>query len=457
MGAMAITMERLSLTHLASSDQQNGPVSFLKYVAALFTVVAALTSPLALGADWSISKGIDFAVDYSDNSNFEVSDNAVESTIANVSPYIRAIGVGNRSTVALSSNLNFRKNFEDSSEEVIPTAAINTNTNLVSDIVTLRTGASVRQQSANIELALEETLAESSRLRRTYNYSINPVADLQIDTSSNLVLQYAVRGREVEDEEATTVNQTAQFSYVKTPRHSGYGWGLNGEYQRTENVDTDTRAEVKSLIAVLGLSNNSSTLFSLGIGREWVVTPDNDETDSSAVYDFGLLWRPRSWVDVDLGYTLRAFSDYPRAAIRIIGSNKSISLNWSQDYSRNVISTTVLGTGVEDDNITDPIESDQVADAILLSEGLFVDERFDLQFLLNGRVSTFSATASYLRRDDLDSNLETELVGGRITFTRTLGRNVIGRATYLHRRDLGGTDTPVLRENGIGISLSMAF
>ena len=457
MGAMAITMEKLSLTRLALSDQKNGPVSFLKYVAALFTIVIAFMSPLALGADWTLSKGIDFAVDYSDNSNFEVPDNAADSTRANVSPYIRAIGVGNRSTVALSSNLNFRKNFEDSSEEVVPTATINTNTNLASDIVTLRTGASVRQQTANIELPFEDSLADSSRLRRTYTYAINPVADLQLDTSSNLVLQYALRGRDVEDENATTVNQTAQFSYIKNPQHSGYGWGLNGEYQRTENVDTDLRAEVRSLIAVLGLSSNSSTLFSLGVGREWVVTPDNDETDSSEVYDVGLQWRPRSWVDVDLGYTLRAFSDYPRAAIRIRGSNKSISLNWSQDYSRNVISTTVLGTGVEDDNITDPLGGDPVADAILLSEGLFVDERFDLQFLLNGRVSTFSVTASYLKRDDLDSNLETELLGGRLTFTRTLGRNVTGRATYLHRRDLGGADIPVRRENGIGVTLSMAF
>lgn len=429
----------------------------MKYLIAMLTVVLGFISPLVSGAEWTVSKGINLALDYSDNSNFEVSDAAVESTRANVSPYIGAVGVGNRSTVALSSRLNFRKNFEDSTEEVVPTARIATDTNLVNDVVTLRAGASVSQQTTDIGISLEDASVESSDLRRTYTYEINPVADLELSTSSNLILQYALRGRDVDDEDARTVNQTAQFRYIKNAIQSGYGWGLDGQYQKTENLDTDLQVEVKSLIAVLAYSHNRSSVFSLGVGREWVDTPDIDESDSSEVYDLGFRWRPRSWIDVDLGYTVRAFSDNPRASVSIIGSNKSITLNWSQDYSRNTVSTSVLDVGVDSDDITNPTEVDPVSNAILLTEELFVDERFDLQFVLNGRMSTFSTAASYLRRDNLDSTLETELVGGRVSFTRTLGRNMSGRASYQHRRNFRRTDEPGVRENGVVLSLNITF
>jgi len=255
-----------------------------------------------------------------------------------------------------------------------------------------------------------------------------------------------------------------------SPRVDGLVWGFESLFQKIDTtIDQETtELQTADASATVGFLFLNDWVATFSAGREWTRLPDDDETETSDIWDAHLLWRPNERISLDIGYGRRSFGENPSVELEVDTRRGELKIVWSRNIAKpaqlfddifdpqldteaNQIEPQLEETDTETNAGTD-IQNIGISN---LQNPSLIDDRFNIVYTLIGRRSDLLFSGEYLIQDDRE--IKEESWGIQLGVIRRLRGSFSTAVVYTHTEQLSNVQDPGYVENQIELTFKIVL
>jgi uncharacterized protein (PEP-CTERM system associated) len=402
----------------------------------MYPMSKSLTACLFLGlfgagnvwsADWQVAKSVTLGEVYTDNVDLE-HENKKSEWITTVTPNISLQAKGARANLDLTASLE-ANTISGASDSITPRLGANADAEIIKDFVFIDTSANITQNTVDaFSPSGVDSLNSTENTTNTYNYNISPYFIQRFKGAAEVTGRYTYNyqlnsNADVDDSSSQAVmlgvNSGSDFTQLT--------WGSTVDY-KDSNSDT-AGSELLSADANVGYKLNRSWQLQSSLGYEWneFNTSVRDSSDG-AQWSVSAVWTPTNRTSLNIGYGDRFFGSTPTLDF----THRSRKSLFTASYSRELTDSATLLSQQNAFSATDafgepidPITGDPlpVSNSTLnVTDGVFVDEQFQLAYTLTGKRSTFTMGGSHSTQRFEDGRSSETLQQYNVGLTRKLSR-----------------------------------
>ncbi|SIS47583.1 TIGR03016 family PEP-CTERM system-associated outer membrane protein [Neptunomonas antarctica] len=382
-----------------------------------------------LSADWQISKSITLAEVFTDNVDLE-HDNKNSEWITTVTPNISVQANGARANLSLTGSLEANTG-GGGSNSINPRLGASADAEVIEDFVFIDTSANITQNTVDaFSPSGVDSLNSTENTTNTYNYNISPYFTQRFKGAAEVTGRYTYNyqlnsSADVDD----SSSQAVMLGVNSGSDFTQFTWGSTVNY-KDSNSDT-TGSELLSAGANFGYKLNRSWQLQSSLGYEWNEIDTNIRDSSNGTqWSLAAVWTPTTRTSLSIGYGDRFFGSTPTLDF----SHRSRKSVFTASYSRELTDSATLLSQQDAFSTTDafgepidPITGDPLPvsnSTINVTDGVFVDERFDLAYTLTGKRSTFRVGGSHSTQRFEDGRSDEILQEYNVGLTRQLSRTL---------------------------------
>ena len=380
----------------------------------MIAVCCAFVSTEIHAAEWSILKSLSLNEVYTDN--VRLANSGKESAfITQVVPNLSVRGKGARANIDLSGSVRYNQGGPNSGS-LTPRLSGKANTELVQDTLFLDADASITQNAIDPygDIGVQG-INQTSNVTTTYRYSLSPHYKNRIRGVGNIDLRY--RYTDTSHSVGTASNSGSQYivaSLKSGPEFSRLNWGVTTDY-RSSSSSGGSGSDLISTDVLFGYRFDRKWQVNGTVGREWNSYASTKSSTGGARWTLNTTWTPNPRTSLRIGYGNRYFGSTPTLDLTYKSRHSRIKAG----YSRVV---TDAKTQLEQ-LATDPVTGDVYPVAVLTND-IYVDQRFTGSYTLEGRRTTFTLSATHSTQVYQNSPQSSELAKLGMILTRSLSGRV---------------------------------
>ena len=419
---------------------------YLPYWFAAFAASCILFSPELHAAKWDVSKSVSLNEVYTDN--LRLANSGKESDfITQVTPSISVNGKGARASVNFSGSLRYDTGGR-SSGSVTPNLRGKANTELVRDHFFVDATASITQNAIDPygDIAVDN-INKTGNVTTIYQFSVSPYYKIRIEDVGDLNVRYRYTDTS-HSEGAASGSGKSQFTadFNAASKSSKFTWGFNTNASSSSNSGGSN-------------SNFGSANFTWGyqVNRRWQVNgsvgrDSNDyQSTRSSISGFSWTlntnWTPNPRTSLRIGYGGRYFGSTPTLDFSYKSRRSTIKLGYSR---------TVTDANTQLDALAiDPVTG-QIYPVAVLTNDVYVDERFTGSYSLQGRRTTLTLSGTQSKQIYENSPKASELTKLGLSLSRSLSGKVSANAgVNWYQQDKAATASAQTWQGNIGLTVKL--
>jgi len=420
--------------------------------------------PLTLQAgDWQTGAKLNVREVYTDNVCLEAQNTSAES-ITTLTPSVAIKGEGRRVSLDLDAALELNSLKSDGSvcresghgerDSSNPRLRADAGLELLKNFLFVDLSSRVQQNKVNpFRSGGDSSLNRSDNINTTYTYQASPYLTTKLGDWARLNLRYSFNGQKnsrdsVDDSDRQTLTASLKDSSGR------FSWSLDANQQQVDyNQQSNENVDDKLASANLTLGYQVDSMWQLNAssGQDFNdFTSVDDEIDGQR-WRAGLRWTPNPRTELSLGFGNRFFGNTPELTFTHHRRRSEISVNYAKTlvYTRDLRIDELL-IPVLNTNGT-PLQS-QLGEPVfiafnqtIVSRSPVVDERLQLAYSLQGRVSVLNLSAQHSKQIREEDNESSRFSSYQVSFDRRLASNVSinSRLTLSERKADSLSGSPV--------------
>jgi len=409
----------------------------------LLLAAALWVLPLNLQAgDWQTGANLNVSEVYTDNVCLETQNTSSES-ITTLTPSVAIKGEGRRVSLDMDAALELNSLKSDGSicresergerDSSNPRLRADAGLELLKNFLFVDLSSRVQQNKVDpFRSGGDSSLNRSDNINTTYTYQASPYLTTKLGDWARLNLRYSFNGQKnsrdsVDDSDQKTLTASLKDSSGR------FSWSLDANQQQVDyNQQSNENVDDKLASANLTLGYQVDSMWQLNAssGQDFNdYTSVDDEIDGQR-WRAGLRWTPNPRTELNLGFGNRFFGNTPELTFTHHRRRSEISVNYAHTlvYTRDLRIDEVL-LPVLDSSGT-PLQS-QLGEPVfiafnqtIVSRSPVVDERLQLAYRLQGRVSVLNLSAQHSKQIREEDNESSRFSRYQVSFDRRLARNI---------------------------------
>jgi hypothetical protein len=404
----------------------------------------------AAAGEWEQSASLAMGAYYSDNI-CRAPNIKQDYTVGTVTPGVRVVGGGARSSLALNAAVEYNTLGESSleceeqgigqnlenRETWVPRLRLVSELEAVENLFYLEADAFAAQNPINpFAAGGNDNINATGNQNITYRWGAGARIDRRFGEYWAALIRYNYNEQYNSFRRALGNSQEDRVTLDigMVPGVTRLRGGVRGQYSEVAFEETDLRPEFTNRLSRLELYSalqlTDSLSFDLSGGQEDnVFISANDENDGT-FWDAGFTWNPNSRVVVAAGYGERFFGDAPRLSISYRHKRSQLSATYLRDvrFPRNIRSAD--GGALPDDPFDpgiglpgDPLPG--AGDPTFIGQTPVLNEALTVNYLFDARRTTFRLAV----RDSQQTRFEDGRTGSFRSATAVVSRNFARRLT----------------------------
>ncbi|WP_372739346.1 TIGR03016 family PEP-CTERM system-associated outer membrane protein [Neptunomonas sp.] len=387
-------------------------------------------------ADWQVTKSLTVSEVYTDNVDL-THDNKKSEFITTVTPGISVQGSGARANVSLNGSIE-ANSLDGEGDAINPRLGADADAELLEDFLYIDASINIIQNSVDaFRPSGINTLSNTGNTTNTYNYQISPYITQRYKGIAEVVGRYTYNNQLNSNNNASDSNsQNFELNVNSGDDFQRLTWGASVNYK--DSGSDNTNSELLSTDVSLGYRFNRTWSVNSSVGIESNDFESTRSENDGSQWSLSTIWTPNNRTSLNIGYGDRFFGSVPTLDF----SHRSRRSLLTAGYSRELTdSATLLSqqsafqTTDAFGNPIDPITGDPLSLAnstINITEGLFINEVFELSYTLTGRRSSVTIGGSHSVQIYEDGRADETLEEYNISVDRRLSSRLTLDAGYTY-------------------------
>ena len=384
----------------------------------MVAVYCAFASTDIRAAEWDVQKSASLNEVYTDN--VRLANSGKESAfITQVTPSISIDGKGARARVKLTGSLRYDTGGR-SSGSITPRLNGKANAEVLRNTLFLDANASITQNAIDPygDIGVDN-VNKTGNVTTTYQYSVSPYYRNRIRDVGNLDVRYKYTNTSHSEGTASGSGSHSVHAALNSgPEFSRLNWGVSTDY-RTNSNSGSSGSDFISTDALFGYRFDREWKVDGTVGREWNSYASTRSSLGGARWTVNTTWTPNPRASLRIGYGGRYFGSTPTLDF----SYKSRRSTIKAGYSRIVTDANSQLEALAIDPVTG-----QIYPVAVLTNDVYVDERFTGSYSLAGRRTTLTVSATQSRQIYQNSPQTSELSKLGVSLKRSLSGRVSANA-----------------------------
>lgn len=407
-------------------------------------------------AEWTVAKSISLNEVYTDNTDLS-HENTKSELITTVSPNLSLQGRGAKANLNLNAALEV--NSAGGADSINPRLGANASVELIDDFFYIDASADIIQNTVDAFLPSgSDRLSNTSNTTNTYNYKTSPYFAHRFKGFAELVGRYTYNYQFNGGSNASLItSQNFSLDISSGTDFSRITWGAAFNYR--DSGSDESSSELLSTDVSLGYRFNRSWRLTSSLGVESNDFEATRENNDGSRWNMSAIWTPSSRTSLNIGYGDRFFGSVPTLDFSHRSRKSLIKASYSRELtdSASLLSrqdafqaTDVFG------NPVDPIIGDPLPltnSTINITDGLFVNEAFELSYTLTGKRSSVAVGASHSVQKYESGRVSETLEKYNVSLQRSLSSLLeanVGYSVSQQRRE--GTEDAVTSDYSLGVT-----
>lgn len=408
-------------------------------------------------ADWQVKKSLTVSEVYTDNADLS-HDNKKSEFIATVTPNISLQGNGARANVSVNASLE-ANSAEGEGDAINPRLGANADAELLEDFFFIDASVNITQNTVDaFRPSGTDTLSNTSNTTNTYNYNISPYFTQRFKGFAEVVGRYSYNNQLNSNNNASdSDSQSFELNINSGDDFQRLTWGGTVNYK--DSGSDNTSSELLSTDVNLGYRVNRVWNLRGSAGFESNDFESTRSENDGSRWSMSAIWTPNNRTSLNIGYGDRFFGSVPTLDFSHRSRRSLLTASYSRELTdsasllsqQNAFQTTdAFG------NPIDPITGDPLPltnSTTNITEGLFVNERFQLSYTLTGKRSSVMVGGSHSVQIYEDGRADETLEKYNISLNRRLSRVLEADVGYsLSQQSRTGNADAVTSEYNVGLT-----
>ncbi len=411
----------------------------------------------AFSADWQVAKSLTVSEVYTDNADL-THDNKKSEFITTVTPNISLKGNGARANVSLNASLEANSSGGEG-DAINPRLGANADAELLEDFLFIDTSINITQNTVDaFRPSGIDTLSNTGNTTNTYNYNISPYFTQRFKGIAEVIGRYSYNNQINSNNNAgDNDSQSIELTINSGDDFNRLTWG--GAVNYKDSGSDNTSSELLSTDINLGYRFNRVWSFRGSAGVESNDYESTRSENDGSRWSMSAIWTPNNRTSLNIGYGDRFFGSVPTLDF----SHRSRKSLLTASYSRELTDSASLlsqqsafQTTDAFGNPIDPITGDPLPltnTTTNITEGVFVNERFQLAYTLTGKRSSVTVGASHSVQIYEDGRADEILEKYNVSLSRSLSRDLKADVGYsLNQQSRTGDADAVTTEYSMGLT-----
>jgi len=418
-------------------------------------VAAVLGLPVTLQAgDWQSAATLSVSEVYTDNVCLEAQHTSAD-VITTLTPGVTLKGEGRRAHLDLNAELELNSLTDDDTvcndtdrgerDSSNPRLSADAGLELVKNFLFVDLSSRVQQNTVDpFRSGGDSSLNRSDNINTTYDYQASPYLTAKLGDWARLNLRYSFNGQKnsrdsVEDSDRQTLATSLKNTLGR------FSWSLDVnqqqvDYSQQSNDNIDDKLGSANL--TLGYQVDSIWQINASTGRDFNDFSSADDEIDGQRWSAGVSWIPNPRTELNLGFGNRFFGDTPELTFTHHRRRSEVSVSYVKTlvYTRDLRLDELLLPVLD---ASGKVLQGQYGEPVLIAfnqttvtRSPVVDERLQLAYSLQGRVSALNLSVQHSKQIREEDNDSSRFSRYQVSFDRRLGSNlsVNSRLTLSERR-----------------------